>query len=222
MYFQETLFGSGFLFVCNLLAGISLLFAIFRSPWRALRTAPNRLHILFGSIATMLLLWILKAELTPMVGFHLLGITTVSLLLGLPLALLAGSLVTILHLLLLDGSPNLWGLHWLLNVTVPVFVTLILLKGLRRLGPRNLFVYMLGVGFLGGGISMLAVVIATLLVFSVTGHLALVEASMDQAFLGFLLIFPEAFINGMLVTGFAVYCPQWLKTLDEKYYLDDR
>ncbi len=37
-----------------------------------------------------------------------------------------------------------------------------------------------------------------------------------------LMMFPEGFINGMVVTTLAVFYPETLKTLDERHYLDDR
>ena len=36
-----------------------------------------------------------------------------------------------------------------------------------------------------------------------------------------LLMFPEGFINGMLVTAFTVFYPDVVKTFDDAYYLDD-
>ena len=34
-----------------------------------------------------------------------------------------------------------------------------------------------------------------------------------------LIIFPEAFINGMVISALVVFCPEWLETFNRTRYL---
>jgi uncharacterized membrane protein len=36
----------------------------------------------------------------------------------------------------------------------------------------------------------------------------------------FLVMFSEGFINGMCVSALAVFYPDWVKTFDDRFYLD--
>jgi hypothetical protein len=42
-----------------------------------------------------------------------------------------------------------------------------------------------------------------------------------EDFIGYLwlIIFPEAFINGMVVSALVVFCPEWLETFNRTRYL---
>lgn len=42
-----------------------------------------------------------------------------------------------------------------------------------------------------------------------------------EDFVGYLwlIIFPEAFINGMVISALVVFCPEWLETFNRTRYL---
>ena len=137
--------------------------ALPRVPWRLLSGGGRELHVVLGATVAVALLWCLAG--TPIAGLriHLLGATALSLLMGAPLALLCGSLaVGISHLLWPHAAP-LWPFECLFGIAIPVGITQLLLALVRRHGPRNPYVYWLGVGFLGGGIGMCAHLLAWLL-----------------------------------------------------------
>ena len=62
--------------------------ALLRSPWRAL-AHDSAQHVFFGACVAMLMLWTMQVDFGSGLTLHLLGITTVTLMFGWPLALVA-------------------------------------------------------------------------------------------------------------------------------------
>ena len=191
------------------------------APWRGLLAAAERQHLLLGGTVGVLLLWLGTVELGAGVRIHLLAVTTLTLLLGWPLTLMAGAAAQAAQLLLLDAPPAALPVAWLLTVAVPATTTRLLVHALRRRGRRNLFLYLLGAGFGGGMASGMATAITALALLALAGQSALLETAFRSVPLLALVLFPEGFLNGMLVTAFTVFRPDLVKTFDERFYLDD-
>lgn len=198
--------------------GVVLLIALWRVPWRQLIAVSTHSHLLFGAVLGLVLLWQMGAEVEPVFRVHLLGMTTVTLVLGAPLAIVAGTAASLAMAVLGKLAYAQVMAHALINVTVPVLITAGALQLVMRFGPRNIFMYMLGVGFFAGGLSMLGAVLATLLFFSEADLNGLLQG--DQAALVLMVMFSEGFFNGGIITVLAVYQPHWLKTFDDRHFLD--
>ena len=206
----------------GLIALLCVLAAAWTAPWHALRTATERQHILLGGLLGMLLLWwTLSVEVTDGITIHLLGVTSLTLIVGWRLTIIGGTLVLVAYLWLEQQAPTAAPLAWLFSLLVPATVTRLLVHVLRQHGFRNLFVYLLGAGFGGGLLAMLSAALLTVPVFWLMGQTDwLLEMQDSWPFL-LLLMFPEGFINGMLVTAFTVFYPDVVKSFDDEFYLDD-
>ncbi len=146
---------------------------------------------------------------------HFLGLTTVTLLLGLRLTLL----VIPLALLLSQIAPLLAGkiwipneqqlLHWCVLSLVAVQSYLCYLLISHKL-PDHLFVSIFVTGFLNSLLS--AVVYVGTLALGFFGVLALGSETQVSEFLTVmpLLAMPEALLNGMALTLLLVYRPHWV------------
>jgi uncharacterized membrane protein len=190
------------------------------APWRALRAAPARQHLLFGGMIALLLLWLLTIRVSEGVWIHLLGITTLTMIVGWRFTVLGASFVLVAHLLLLGIPVSAAPVAWVFSVALPATATRLLVHGLRRHGAKNLFIYLLGAGF-GGGLACVALIaLASLPFLWLIGQPRWLAAAVENAPLLWLLMFPEGFINGMLVTAFTVFFPGGVKTFDEAFYLD--
>jgi uncharacterized membrane protein len=183
----------------------------------------GRIHLLLGSAVSLAVLWLIRARLDPGLGLHVLGVTTVTMLLGWRLALVATALAEVAALgLSVQGftSPGALAIGWLVSGVVPASVT----YGIARLArfhlPRNLFVYLFVCCFFGSALAVGGTWAAGLAALAVSGHPPPVAAGDSLfAFLP-LVLFPEAFINGALMTLLAVYRPDWVRLYDERWYLD--
>jgi len=202
-----------------LLATCSL--AIRYADWRALHQDSTRYHLLFGGILFSLVLWLMSVRVIEAVWIHFLGTTTLTLILGWRFAIIAGTVATLAYTLFIGQSLLAASPAWLLSVALPATVSRWLVHALRKLKSHNLFIYMLGAGFGGGMLSVLVSAIAALPLMWLMGQQDWVAACLANWPFIALLIFPEGFINGMIVTTLTVFYPDLVKTFDDGFYLGD-
>jgi uncharacterized membrane protein len=196
--------------------GVALRFA----DWRALRAVPARLHLILGAVVFCLGLWLLGADVADTVRIHLLGMTAVTLVLGWCFAMQSGT-VALLLLLLLNGQPlATLPAAWLCSVAVPATISRLLVIRLARIRRKNLFMYTLGGGFAGGMLATLAAGLSALAVLWLSDQQSLVAGALENWPFISLILFPEGFINGMLLTAICVFHPGAVKTFDDRVYID--
>ncbi len=197
----------------------ALLWAAWRAPWLEVLSDSRRQHLLFGTVLGLFLLWLVRRDFDSGVSFHFLGMTVVTLLLDWPLALLGGLLAQIG--LIAIGRQDLLalGVNGLLLVLLPVLITEGCALLVERAQPRNLFVYIFCCGFFPAALAALCCLLAGLGLLALDGRFAMPPWLDD--FIGYLWLvtFPEAFINGTLVTALVVFCPDWLETFNRTRYL---
>ncbi|WP_277963775.1 energy-coupling factor ABC transporter permease [Pseudomonas sp. RIT-To-2] len=193
--------------------------AVWRAPWVELFADSRRQHLLFGTVLALFMLWLVRRDFDSGVSYHFLGLTAVTLLLDWPLALV-GALAAQMGLVAL-GYQDLpaAGVNGLLLIGLPVLVTELCAQGVERLQPKNPFIYIFCSGFFPAALAALLCVLAGVGLLWLDGRFALPEWLWD--FIGYLwlVIFPEAFINGVIVTALVVFCPEWLETFNRTRYL---
>ncbi|NWA26740.1 energy-coupling factor ABC transporter permease [Pseudomonas gingeri] len=196
-----------------------VVWAIWRSPWVELFTDSRRQHLLFGTVFALFLLWLVRRDFDTGVSYHFIGLTAVTLLLDWPLAIV-GALVAQLGLVLL-GRQDLaaLGVNGTLLILLPVLVTEVCAILVERAQPRNPFVYIFCSGFFAAALAALLCLLSTLGVLWFDERFALPEWLEDFVGYLWLIIFPEAFINGMVVSALVVFCPEWLETFNRTRYL---
>jgi uncharacterized membrane protein len=221
MYIQPALLPVWLLLVLAALMLPWLLAALRFAPWGALQRAPRRVHLVAGGALACVVLWLMNVRGIDGLVLHLLGMTTLTLLLGWSLATLAGSLALLVVLLFLGLPLSGYAPAWLFSVALPASVSWGLGRLLYRQHLGNLFIYIFGAGFAGGALVIAVDAAVALLIFSLAGLGAWVERALELFPLLFLVMFSEAFINGMCVAALAVFYPSWMKTLDEGFYFGD-
>ena len=198
---------------------VLLAFSLNASLLRTLGAHPLYQHLCLGGAIVLVPLWTLRAGLHEGLEIHFLGLTSLTLLLGWRLALLAPCLT--LLLLAYFGVIPLTDIGWqaLIGVALPVATSWLLFLGSWAWLPRHLFVYLFVAAFLGGALSISAKVIASALLMGVSGTYSWHTISADYLSIWPLLLFPEALLNGMTMTLLAVYRPHWVNTFFEREYL---
>ncbi len=198
---------------------VLLAFSLNASLLRTLGAHPLYQHLCLGGAIVLAPLWTLRAGLHEGLEIHFLGLTSLTLLLGWRLALLAPCLT--LLLLAYFGVIPLADIGWqaLIGVALPVATSWLLFLGSWAWLPRHLFVYLFVAAFLGGALSISAKVIASALLMGVSGTYSWHTISADYLSIWPLLLFPEALLNGMTMTLLAVYRPHWVNTFFDREYL---
>ncbi len=192
------------------------------APWRVLHA--NRLHNLF-SVAGLLLagLWWFRAGAHAGLEFHLLGITAMVLIFGHRLAMVGGFLA--LALLTVIGSYDgaAFGVNGLLGVTVPVILAEHLHRLIYRWLPKHFFVYVLVSAHFSSMLVIATVVVSggVLLLLTLGAH-PWDRVSGEYLIVLPLVMLPEGFMNGAIMTLLTVLRPEWVRSFDDRDYLKDK
>ncbi|CAK9887501.1 MULTISPECIES: energy-coupling factor ABC transporter permease [Pseudomonas] len=196
-----------------------LIWAVARTRWLELFADSRRQHLLFGTVFALFALWLVRRDFDTGVSYHFIGMTAVTLLLDWPLAIVGGVLAQLGLLALGRQDLAAMGVNGLLLIGLPVLVTEVCAILVERAQPRNLFVYIFCSGFFAAALSALLCLLAGLGLLWMDGRFVMPEWIED--FIGYLwlIIFPEAFINGMVVSALVVFCPEWLETFNRTRYL---
>ena len=200
------------------LYALLLILAFWRAPWRRLLDS-SQLNVYLGSCVATMLLWTIKAGITPGLNFHILGATLLTLMFGWPLAIIAGGVV--LAAVTLDGLTGwqAFSVNALLMIGLPVGVTWAVYRLVERLLPRNLFLYIFLCGYFGAALAMAATGLVSTALYAVSGTYSLDHLFSQYLPFYLLMVFPEAVITGSLIAMLVVYRPQWVATYDENAYL---
>ncbi len=187
-------------------------------PWRGLGAAGGPPWPWIAAWAMMPVLWGLDGHASGPLVQPMSGAAMLVLLAGWPLAVLALLPVAAITVLAADTG---WveGLHRLVWLGVaPATLMLAIGGALRRWLPHNIFVYILGRGFLGSFVSCALVGWAAVAV-----HGTPVGTSINDLLMARLLnAYGEAFITGMLTAILVAFRPQCLATYADRLYLTER
>jgi uncharacterized membrane protein len=200
---------------------LALIWAAVTAPWWHLSDNEDT-HVLLATGVALLFLWVMKAGVAPGLEFHLLGVTLATLMFGWQFAILVVGVVllaTTIH-----GNLNwpCFGWNGLLLVFLPVLVTWFVLRMSERHLPGNFFIYIFVAAFFGAALAMLSVGVVSTVVLWAFGAYPWQRLMEHYAVFYMLMVFPEAFLTGAMMTIFVVYRPAWVATFDDERYLRDR
>ncbi len=222
MSIESELLPAWFMYLLFLPTGLVLLWALWRVNWLALKEQSVLQHVFYSACLALAVLWSIRAGLSSGLGIHFMGLTAATLVMGWPLALLSGAIgllcVTIIGLESYAG----FAVNFMVSVALPVATSYGVLTLVQRKLPANPFVYIFLCGFFNGAIAILAVACTTSLMLGLLQVYSW-EAVYEEYFMYLpLMIFPEAFINGMVVAGVMGTFPHLLSSFNvDKYFSDD-
>lgn len=191
------------------------------APWRVLKDSSLQ-NAWLGSVVLVMLLWSIKAGITPGLGFHLLGATALTLMFGPELAI--AGLTLVLFGITLAGMSG-WG-SFSLNAVVMVILPVLVSSNIHALAdsklPNHFFIYIFVSALLGAGVAMAASGVATAGLLELAG---IYPASyLYREYLPFLVFmsWAEALLTGMVMTMMVIYRPDWVVTFDDARYLENK
>ena len=210
------LWSANFLFVCI------VLLALKNVEFKQLLKNKPAQHVYFGAMVALLLLWGLKAGISPGLGFHHLGATLFTLMFGWPLAIIGLSVILIVSVAQQYNELVALGVNVSLSVAIPVVTSYVILKVSQKYLPDNFFIYIFIAAFFGAGAAVAVSRLTSIALLSWVG--AYPDSRLIQESLLYtpLFMFPEMFITGMLISIFVIYKPDWVITFDDARYLDGK
>lgn len=218
MQFSPDLFSPILLQAGAALAVSVLLLAAWFAPWRAVLAVPLRQHVLFGALVVLSLIWSFRYQVLPELHAHPFLVMAAMLVFGWSLTLLLGALAMVL-VTTLGGHP--WAalpLDWLFSVVLPASLGFGLMRSLYWLRLRNLFFYILGLGFFGTIVVTFLTCSAIAVFLVLTQSDPFLEQFWERSAFIVPLLYSEGFLNGLLVTSITVFTPNLVKTFDEHHF----
>lgn len=197
------------LWVARVLALSVAAWAVWRLSWRSLAADAGETHRFAACAVALTVLWSVRAHVSDGPGLHILGVTTVTLLLG-PARALAATLIAEAVTSLTANSPVAPAVSWLVGSVLPVLATEAVRHGVWRWLPRDPFSFIFGCGFLGAALAACVAHLASVLLLGAADTL---WPGAVPSWLGFVMLvaFPEGFINGCVITVLVVYWPQHIR-----------
>ena len=177
------------------------------------------MHVYLGTCVGLLFLWHITTTAFPGLNYHYIGATLLTLMFGWQLALVAFSLVYLG--MFLNGSSD-WQtlpLNILVTGLVPILTTQLIYRLVDRKLPNHFFVFIFLNAFFGAGLALLAMIAVAsgiLILGDVYNFTHLVKEY--YPFIP-LMIFPEGFITGMLISMMVAMAPNWVCSFDDARYL---
>ena len=221
MEFSRHLFSPGAFWFLIIVCGLFLLTAIWSAPWRRVIDS-GRAHSFFAAVVIMMLLWSMRTDVTDGLQFHLLGVTSLTLMFGWSLGII-GSVLAMVGVALAGwaewrGLP----LSFITLSLIPVTLTYLVLITVRSFLPKHFFVYVFINAFVTGGLVAIicGYLSATLLVMSGAYTFSELQDTVMPFFP--IMFFPEAVFNGWVMTLLIVYKPDWVYSFSDKEYLDGK
>lgn len=203
-----------------LLFAVVLALAIYHAPWYHLREADS-LNAFLGAIIGIATIWTLKAGFADGLDIHLLGAALLTLMFGWAFAILSLLMIWGAHTYLFDGSWLALPVNVLVVGVVPVLISYTIHRLADRYLPNNYFVYIFVGAFFGAAIAIAASVFTSSLLHWLSGTYTWEFVWINYTRYVPMMMLPEAFLTGGLMTLFVVYRPQWVSSFDDSRYLDN-
>lgn len=219
MNLPAQLFPSDWLWLGNLIYAVLLGRAIWFARWRELLSNGARVNALIALSLGVFIMWQLNAGFRPGFNHHILGATLFVLMFGWEVAIVGISAIMIATWIRMDMTMVSLGINGLTMIAVPVLFSEWVLRLSRKHMPKNLFLYVLGNGFLcGGGAIMLTVAAATLLMVALSPH---TWQSIQHNYLiaAPIIMITEAASTGIMITAFTVFKPEAVLNFSDEEYI---
>ncbi|MDF2181748.1 energy-coupling factor ABC transporter permease [Neptuniibacter sp. CAU 1671] len=222
MSFSSDLFSTAWIWISGLIYGLILFAAIWRAPWPVIAGNRTLQHMLFGATVVLMILWSMRAGISPGLGIHFMGVTLLTLVFGWDLAILSATAALIGMAVIGRESWEGLFLNGLCSVALPVSVSWLVYHLVDRYLPKNFFIYLFVCGFFGAAVAVASAGVFTSFLLVVSGVYTLDKIVMEYLRYLPLIMFPEGLLNGIILTGLLVFHPDWIRTFNAKIYIDDQ
>ncbi|CUB02899.1 energy-coupling factor ABC transporter permease [Marinomonas fungiae] len=218
MNFAGGLFSAGFEWISWIITMLVCLFALRKAPWVTIYNDSSLQNRFLGCLVVIAFVWQMNVNLNIGVIIHFMGMTTLTLFFGWPLAILAGVIAQLVDTLWNGQAWSVVGCNLLFNVVIPVLASWWVHIRIEHFKPTNPFVFILGSGFFGCVFSTSLTTLAALGSLKLFG---VVELKLSVAdYLGYLpiFVFPEAVVNGMFISATTILHPYAVVAFNEARY----
>lgn len=210
------------LWTAHMLFALVLVCALWRLPWTVLLGNRRLQHLFYGTTVGLMLLWTMRAGISPGLGIHFLGMTTLTLMFGWDLAVLSATLALIGMTLVGHESWEAFSVNGLCSIVLPAWTSYAILRVVEAKFPKNFFVYLFLCAFLGAAVAAAVSGLSTALLLWFDGVYDWSRINREYVILLPLIMLPEGLLNGIVMTAMMVFYPDWIRTFNARAYIDDQ
>jgi len=219
MLIEAGLLNGGASIVAAALGGLALAVALYGAPWRAWLGDSERQWVWFGSMALLVVVWSMKAGITPGLSVRFLLVTALTLMHGWQLAIVAGALVLAVLSFVGVADWSLYGANLLCMAVVPALFTAWFHELVHARLPHNYFIYFFVTTFLGAALGFNLAGLVRVALMAASGTLDALHAGPEYFAILPFMSFGEAVVNGTIIGMAVVYRPRWVMSFDDRLYL---
>ena len=179
-------------------------------------------HRIFGATTALFVLWLFRVSIHDGMVLQFLGLTAFTLILGFRWAILTSFLVLLAVTLIEGESLYDVGVTGLFGVLTPILFSYTVYTLTFHKMPKHLFTYIFACSFFPAALAIALRMVLLSGYFYYSDMYSWDVIHDGYVSLIWLLMFQEAFFNGMVITCLVVYKPQWLYTYNDKFYLDGK
>ena len=219
MLIEAGLLTGGVSVVASALGGVGFAFAVHGAPWKAWLAGRERQFVWFGFLALLVVVWSMRAGITPGLSVRFLLVTALTLMAGWRLAVVGGALVlaVLSHAGLAEWSS--FGVNLLCMAVIPALFTAWLHELVHARLPQNYFIYFFVTTFLGSALAFNLAGLARFVLIAASGSLDTTAVGPEYFAILPLMSFGEGVANGTLIGMAVVYRPAWVMSFDDRLYL---
>jgi uncharacterized membrane protein len=188
------------------------------APWAGWLGRADRQHAYLGGLVLLLIVWSLRAGVTPGLTLQFLLVSALTLMHGWSLAVIGVGVVLGAEALQ-HGGFDAWPANLLCFGIVPATTTALIHRLLEARLPHNYFVYFFGTAFAGSLVAFLCASLARLALLWFAGTLPGAQVGDEYLLLLPMMALAEAFMNGLIIAIAVVYSPGWVASFDDRRYL---
>ncbi len=222
MLLEAGLLNGGASIVAAALGGLALAVALYGAPWKAWLGDGERQWVWFGSMALLVVVWSMKAGITPGLSVRFLLVTALTLMHGWQLAIVAGALVLVVLSVVGIADWNLYGANLLCMAVVPALFTAWFHEQVHARLPHNYFIYFFITTFLGAALAFNLAGLVRVALMATSGTLDAARTGPEYFAILPFMSFGEAVVNGTVIGMAVVYRPKWVMSFDDRLYLRRR
>lgn len=222
MNISPDLFSSAFIWFANIVVFAALVLSLFFIHWSALRQDTRIQHILGLCTVVLMVIWSIRAGISDGLGIHLFLITALHLLMGWQLAIWVACFAITGTILVGLESAEGFGVNMLVSVLIPLISNYCVWLAHHKSNAMHPFSFVFLVAFLGGALSVFASGIAMTAIVLIEGIYSFEQVVNEFWIFIPLIAFPEAFINGMLISILIFNHPEWVRLFDQQRYFGTR
>ena len=222
MLLEAGLLNGGASIVAAALGGLALAVALYGAPWKAWLGDGERQWVWFGSMALLVVVWSMKAGITPGLSVRFLLVTALTLMHGWQLAIVAGALVLVVLSVVGIADWSLYGANLLCMAVVPALFTAWFHEQVHARLPHNYFIYFFITTFLGAALAFNLAGLVRVALMATSGTLDAARTGPEYFAILPFMSFGEAVVNGTVIGMAVVYRPKWVMSFDDRLYLRRR